>query len=31
MNLWLFRGWAPTDGQPVHVIIERFTHDSLGA
>lgn len=30
MNLWLFRGAAPTDGQPVHVIIERFTHDSLG-
>ena len=26
MNLWLYRGSAPTDGQPVEVILERFTH-----
>jgi hypothetical protein len=25
LNLWLFRGAAPTDGQPVEVIISAFT------
>jgi hypothetical protein len=29
MNLWLFRGSAPIDGQPVEVIIESFTHQDL--
>ena len=29
INLWLFRGAAPTDGQPVRVVIESFTHSSL--
>lgn len=26
MNLWLFRGAAPQDGQPVEIIIESFSH-----
>lgn len=26
MNLWLFRGAAPTDGQAVEIIIESFSH-----
>lgn len=30
INLWLFRGAAPTDGQPVEVIIESFSHTPLG-
>jgi hypothetical protein len=25
MNLWLFQGQAPTDGQPVEIIIRKFT------
>jgi hypothetical protein len=25
INLWLFRGNAPTDGQPVEVVISDFT------
>ena len=26
MNLWLFQGRAPLDGQPVEVVFERFEH-----
>jgi hypothetical protein len=29
MNLWLFRGAAPTNGQPVSITLERFTHTPL--
>jgi hypothetical protein len=29
MNLWLFRGAAPTDGQPVEIVFESFTHEGL--
>jgi hypothetical protein len=29
MNLWLFRGAAPTDGTPVAITLERFTHTPL--
>lgn len=28
MNLWLFRGAAPTDGQPVEIVIESFGHSA---
>lgn len=30
MNLWLFRGAAPTDGKPVEVVIRSFTFTPLG-
>jgi len=26
MNLWLYRGSAPQDGQPVEIVIESFSH-----
>lgn len=29
INLWLFGGQAPTDGQPVEVIVDSFTHTAL--
>jgi hypothetical protein len=29
MNLWLFRGLAPSDGQPVEVILSSFRHTPL--
>lgn len=29
MNLWLFRGAAPSDGQPVEIVIESFAHAPL--
>lgn len=29
MNLWLFRGSAPLDGQPVEIVIESFDHAPL--
>lgn len=29
MNLWLFRGSAPQNGQPVEIVIEDFRHTDL--
>jgi len=31
INLWLFRGAAPTDGQPIEVVIDRFAFTPPGA
>ena len=29
LNLWLFEGRAPTDGQPVEIVVDAFTFTPL--